>query len=98
MLCHQDDSGDCVATAVQGLIIYHNPYRSRQYLGFRTLGFSKDDVTYSLHRSSFWGSPCRMLNIQLVKPKEGTTMETIGISVDGINPALLVIRNIPEFP
>ena len=39
-----------------------------------------------------------MLNIQLVKPKEGTTMETIGTSVDGINPALLVIRNIPEFP
>ena len=27
----------------------------------------------------FWGLPFRILNIELVKPKKGTTMETIGI-------------------
>ena len=28
----------------------------------------------------FWGLPYRILHIKLVKPKKGTTMETIGIS------------------
>ena len=27
----------------------------------------------------FWGLPFRIHNIDLVKPKKGTTMETIGI-------------------
>ena len=35
-------------------------------------------LTYSLHCSSFLGLPFRILNIELVKPKKGTTMETIG--------------------
>ena len=34
--------------------------------------------TYSLHCSSFLRLPFRILNIDLVKPKTGTTMETIG--------------------
>ena len=34
--------------------------------------------TYSLHCSSFLGLPFRILNIDLVKPKKGATMETIG--------------------
>ena len=34
--------------------------------------------TYSLHCSSFLGLPFRILYIELVKPKKGTTMETIG--------------------
>ena len=34
--------------------------------------------TYSLHCSSFLGLPFRFLSIELVKPKEGTTMETVG--------------------
>ena len=34
--------------------------------------------TYSLHCSSFLGLPYRILIIYLVKPKKGTTMETIG--------------------
>ena len=34
--------------------------------------------TYSLHCSSFLGLPFGILNIELVKPKKGTTMETIG--------------------
>ena len=34
--------------------------------------------TYSLHCSSLLGLPCRSLIIYLVKPKKGTTMETIG--------------------
>ena len=36
-------------------------------------------VTYSLHCSSFLGLPFRILNVKLVKPKKGNTMETIGI-------------------
>ena len=35
-------------------------------------------ITYSLHCSSFLGLPFRILNIDLAKPKKGTTMETIG--------------------
>ena len=35
-------------------------------------------TTYSLHWSSFLGLPYRILIIYLVKPKKGTTMETIG--------------------
>ena len=38
--------------------------------------------TYSLHCSSFLGLPFRILNSKLVKPKKGTTMETIGRSSD----------------
>ena len=34
--------------------------------------------TCSLHCSSFLGLPYRILIIYLVKPKKGTTMETIG--------------------
>ena len=34
--------------------------------------------TCSLHCSSFLGLPYRILVIYLVKPKKGTTMETIG--------------------
>ena len=41
-------------------------------LGFRS--------TYSLHCSSFLGLPFKILNIEWVKPKKGTTMETIGRS------------------
>ena len=36
-------------------------------------------LTHSLHCSSFLGLPFRILNIDLVKPKKGTTMETIGM-------------------
>ena len=36
--------------------------------------------TYSLHCSSVFGLPFRVLYIDLVKPKKGTTMETIGSS------------------
>ena len=32
---------------------------------------------YSLHGSSFLGLPFRILNIELVKPTKGTTMETL---------------------
>ena len=28
----------------------------------------------------FWGYPFRILNTKLVKPKKGTTVETIGVS------------------
>ena len=35
-------------------------------------------IVYSLHCSSFLGLPFRILNTKLVKPKKGTTMETIG--------------------
>ena len=37
----------------------------------------KPPKIYSLHCSSFFGLPFRILNIDLVKPKKGTTMETI---------------------
>ena len=43
-----------------------------------TDGTGKTSTTYSLHRSSFLGLPFRILNIELVKPKKGTTMETRG--------------------
>ena len=36
-------------------------------------------ITYSLHCSSFLGLPLRILNIDLVKPKKGSTMESIGM-------------------
>ena len=32
------------------------------------------DTTFSLHGSSFLGLPFRILNIELVKPKKGTTI------------------------
>ena len=34
--------------------------------------------TYGLHCSSFLGLPFRILNVKMVKPRKGTTMETIG--------------------
>ena len=34
--------------------------------------------SYSLHCSSFLGLPFGILNINMVKPKKGTIMETIG--------------------
>ena len=43
-----------------------------------TLIITPRDPTYSLHYSSFLGLPFKILNIKLVKPKKGTTMETIG--------------------
>ena len=36
-------------------------------------------ITCSLHCSSFLGLPFKILNTKLVKPKKGTTMETIGM-------------------
>ena len=38
-----------------------------------------EGFTYSLHWSSFLGLPFRFLIIKWVKPKKGTTMETVGI-------------------
>ena len=35
-------------------------------------------LTCSFHCISFLGLPFRILNVELVKPKKGTTMETIG--------------------
>ena len=35
-------------------------------------------LTCSLHCSYFFGLPFRILDMELVKPKKGTTMETIG--------------------
>ena len=34
----------------------------------------------------FWGYHFRILNIELVKPKKGTTMETIGSTLLGFRP------------
>ena len=45
----------------------------------------ESEVTYSLHCSSFLGLPCRILNIDLLKPKKGTTMETFGKVYSVIN-------------
>ena len=47
-------------------------------------GLQKDGVhsTCSLHCSSFLGLPFGILNIELVKPTKGTTMETIGMIQD----------------
>ena len=42
-----------------------------------------------LHCSSFLGLPFRILNIKLVKPKQGTTMETIGRAPS----LILAVRN-----
>ena len=47
-------------------------------------------ATYSLHCSSFLGSPFRILIIYLVKPKKGTTMETIGKALMCLNAKLLL--------
>ena len=47
------------------------------------------NITYSLHCSSFLGLPFRILHIELVKPKKGTTMETIG---KGQGPKILRFR------
>ena len=40
-------------------------------------------TTYSLHCSSLFGLPYGILTIKMVKPKKGTTMETIGIMIVG---------------
>ena len=44
------------------------------------------DLYYSLHCSSFLGLPCRILNIDLAKPKKEPTMETIGSIVGAFKP------------
>ena len=36
------------------------------------------EITYSLYCSSFLGLPCSILNMNMVKPEKGTTVETIG--------------------
>ena len=56
----------------------------RQHTGMQGFGESGSQPcrlhsTYSLHCSSFLGLPYRILIMYLVKPKKGTTMETIGI-------------------
>ena len=45
-------------------------------MGFR--GVHSLRVAWSLHCSSFLGLPFRIHNIELVKPRKGTTMETLG--------------------
>ena len=45
------------------------------------MNHKKELPTYSLHCSSFLGFPFGILNIELVKPKKGTTMETTGRSL-----------------
>ena len=52
-------------------------------------GFVHKYPTYSLHCSSFLGLPYRILIIYLVKPKKGTTMETIGRVSEGSKAQLL---------
>ena len=47
--------------------------------------YSVSGPTYSLHCSSLLGLPFRTLNTALVKPKKGTTMETIGITSTSLN-------------
>ena len=49
------------------------PVQHRPWSPLHSLGF-----TCSLHCSSFLGVPYRILIMYLVKPKKGTTMETIG--------------------
>ena len=60
------------------------------FSGAQSQGLGKR-LTYSLHCSSFfWGGVSyRILHIKLVKPKKGTTMETIGgaLKVYGSLPA-----------
>ena len=48
--------------------------------GNRGLGPELGD-TYGLHCSSFLGLPYEILSIYLVKPKKGTTMETMTIGI-----------------
>ena len=56
-------------------IMHHSTWQRRA----KPLGEARKKVdTHSLHCSSFWGLPFRILNIDLAKPKKGTTMETIG--------------------
>ena len=45
-------------------------------------------AAYSLHCSSFFGLPYGILTIKMVKPKKGTTMETIGVVAVGAREAL----------
>ena len=57
--------------------VYVRPFSAGSFRGWFTVE-SLNKFTYSLHYSSFLGLPYRILNIILVKPKKGTTMETIG--------------------
>ena len=41
--------------------------------GCRVLGF-----THSIHGSSMFGLPYRALNLKMVKPQKGSTMQTVG--------------------
>ena len=53
---------------------------TKKHLGSGRWTGRKPWAPYSLHCSSFLGLPfIRILNIKLVKPKKGTTMETIGL-------------------
>ena len=45
------------------------------------------ETTYSLHCSSFLGLPFRILNLKWVRPKKGTTIETIGMIETGTRSA-----------
>ena len=72
---------------IQSLIEYSFamlPESSIPYARFRVgRGLSS---TYSLHCSSFWGLPFRILKMKLVKPKKGTSMETIGTGLFHCDP------------
>ena len=59
-------------------------------LGFEGLGIRLLGFTYSLHCSSFLGLPFRILNRDSVKPKEGTTMETIGSALGSTGRGLVL--------
>ena len=55
-----------------------SPWLPNQHPKPRKRSPSPRPNTYSLLGSSFLGLPFGILNIDLVKPKKGTTMETIG--------------------
>ena len=52
--------------------------RSEGLQSLKTCTLKPESPTYSLHCSSYFGLPYRILTIIMVKPKKGTTMETIG--------------------
>ena len=76
---HQAPSHDRFFRATMGSVCRHHGVTLPMWgLGCHTVWDFGFRSTYSLHCSSFWGLPFRILNIDLVKPKKGTTMETIG--------------------
>ena len=58
------------------------PLASQRHMGGRSIQTLWSLPVVSIV-CSFLGLPFRVPNIELVKPKKGTTMETIGISGDG---------------